>query len=372
MVDFMSKSEIEPRYRQIAENLRQRIRSGDLEPGQRLPSFPSMRAQGISQNTMEKVYSLLEADGAIERSMGRGIYVARTGALKPASLRGIIGIPGHSDDYDHTNYGERVCKGIQAAAYEQGYGVLLTKEFELTRLAKLDGVVWVGPGLEKPLASLPPTMPWVSVLSILQEAPEVPCLLVDEPSGVRAAIEHLFRLGHRRIAYLVVHWADGEHKRHTAYRDALLKAGIEPDPRWVRPLFVSDRYETELGFAGHGYDAMQRWLREDWKELDCTAILAHNDEAALGVLRALREVGLRVPGDVSVVGFDGTIAAVHADPPLTTIDVPLYEIGALGTRMLLELIENEGPPPKPGLHVLPVQLRIGQSTAPPKQNAAHN
>ena len=357
--EVMPTVSTEPRYKQIAQNLRDQIRTGELAVGQKLPSFPQMRAQGVSQNTMEKVYLLLEADGIIERTTGSGVYVAQPRQKKAAVKTGAIGIPQWSDGYALSAYGGPILRGVQDAAYEAGYDVLLTRDFERTQFAKVDGALSVGP-LDTQFHP-PPTMPWVSVLWMDSE---VPSLMVDEASGVRDAVRHLWRLGHRRIAYLVVHWGNTEHDRQAVHRDSLRAAGIDPDPRWVRPLYKFGEFNSERGFAGHGYLAMKKWLREDWKALACTAILAHNDEAAVGLIRALSEAGLHVPRDVSVVGFDGTNVAALATPALTTIEVPLREIGAQGTRLLLDMIEN-GRSREEIRQVLPVRLRIRNSTAPP-------
>jgi LacI family transcriptional regulator len=109
---------------------------------------------------------------------------------------------------------------------------------------------------------------------------------------------------------------------------------------------------------------MGSWLRGDWSKLGCTAIAAHNDEAAIGVLKALREADIQVPSDVSVVGFDGTELAAHSDPPLTTWKVPLEEIGARGVKVLLRQMKGESALVR---CALAGQLQIGESTAPSKE-----
>jgi LacI family transcriptional regulator len=177
------------------------------------------------------------------------------------------------------------------------------------------------------------------------------------------AVDHLLRLGHRRIAYLVGRPNYFTQVRLAAYQDALLRAGIEPQLRWVRHM----RYQPgENEFVAAPRERMMEWLNEDWRALGCTALLAHNDQAARGVIEVLSEAGLRVPGDVSVVGFDGAEAAADvADglaPRLTTIEVPLQEVGRRSIELLLQLLNGES-----GIEsiVLPVRLLVGGSTAPP-------
>ena len=358
----MSATAAEPRYKQIARSLRDQIQTHQLKSGERLPSYPQMRAQGISQSTMDRAYALLEAEGIIERTTGSGIYVAQAKQKRAARKTGVIGLPQQTNSYMQSPYGAPILDGIQEVAHQAGYDIMLATDFVPERLAKMDGVIWMSPASEIPQRFFPATMPWVSML---WARTNVPSLIVDEQTGICAAVRHLWQLGHRRIAYLAASWRDQEHGRQKIYRESLGAAGIEPDSRWVRISFKQHEFDRAQGFSGHGYLAMRRWLAEDWKELGCTAILAYNDDTAVGMLRAFREAGLRVPHDVSLVGFDGTSSAAQADPPLTTIEVPLREIGAQGTRILLSLIENNQVRQESNLQVLPVHLRIGQSTAKP-------
>ena len=85
---------------------------------------------------------------------------------------------------------------------------------------------------------------------------------------------------------------------------------------------------------------MQTWLANNWQQAGCTALLAHNDYVAIGVMDALREAGLRVPDDIAVVGFDGLEVGQFVSPRLTTVEVPLHEIGAQAVEMLCAQIES--------------------------------
>ena len=107
---------------------------------------------------------------------------------------------------------------------------------------------------------------------------------------------------------------------------------------------------------------MKSLLKGNWEEMDCTAILAHNDESAIGVMKVLANAGIRVPEDVSVVGFDGTEVSDLCTPRLTTIKLPLVEMGERAVKVLLQQMrEGTGLLEK---IILPVQLKGGESTAP--------
>ncbi|SHF27951.1 LacI family DNA-binding transcriptional regulator [Streptoalloteichus hindustanus] len=192
---------------------------------------------------------------------------------------------------------------------------------------------------------------------------------IDDEGGAAVAAEHLLGLGHRRIAVLAVPFcpdhaegpADagrGATARHRVSRDrlagylrALGAAGLDPTAPAVWEAPSSAR---EAGRRGG------RWLLG----LDPrpTAVLCMSDELALGAVQAARDLGLSVPADVSVVGFDDTHAAAVGDPPLTTVHQPLVEKGRRAGEIALGLLA--GAPPGPPVR-LPTHLIVRASTAPP-------
>lgn len=178
----------------------------------------------------------------------------------------------------------------------------------------------------------------------------VPLVQVDNRLGARLATEHLLALGHTRIG----HVAGAEElriseERVAGYRQALADGGIEPDPA-----LVAVGSFTEEG----GHRAALQLL-----ERGVTAVFAANDLSALGVVNALTERALRVPADVSVVGFDDVRLSAFTSPPLTTIHQPAREIAELATRLLLEL--SSGREVHQQLHLLEPRLVVRGSTAPP-------
>ncbi|WP_163506620.1 LacI family DNA-binding transcriptional regulator [Fodinicola acaciae] len=148
--------------------------------------------------------------------------------------------------------------------------------------------------------------------------------------GGLAAAEHLAGLGHRRIAYLGgPAGASCSQARLHGYRAALDNAGLAADPRLVRN-------------GDFSYDVARALTAELLAEAKPpTAIFAGNDVSALGVIEAARAAGLRVPGDLSVVGFDDTLLALWSTPPLTTVRQPLRDMGRVAVRTLLRLAAGE-------------------------------
>lgn len=345
--------ETAPRYAFIAQELRRQIETGELAPGERLPSFAHMRAQGISQNTMEKVYILLESEGLIDRANGSGVYVA-DGTPRKKAATGLIGYLSSGtqqpQQFGMHFYGAHIQQGAREAAKKHGvHLMLLDGDSDAEVWRKLDGVL----SLEQ---DVPISIPCVNLMAAGDGRASV---VADEDSGITAAVHHLAALGHRRIAYLIHPHEPYHSQRLNAYRAALHENAIRPDARWVRHL--RNIWEYPTAFVGAAAHRMEEWLAEDWSELDCTALLCQNDQSAIGAMQALGVAGLRIPEDISVIGFDGTEAADFANPHLTTIEVPLYDIGAAGVELLLDQINgNTGDV----VRALPTKLKVGASTGP--------
>ncbi|MDQ2742449.1 MAG: substrate-binding domain-containing protein, partial [Chloroflexota bacterium] len=173
---------------------------------------------------------------------------------------------------------------------------------------------------------------------------------VDGAAGASQAIEHLLRLGHRRIGFLGVDADFGfSHYRLAGYRQALARAGIVAQPAYIRQDL------TDLTAV----DAARELLTHDDSP---TAIFATADFLALAALRAAREAGLAVPRDLSICVFDDSPLVQHADPPVTTVSQPNRRLGEEAATLLLDRIENPAAPLIQRL-VIPT-LIVRQSTAP--------
>jgi LacI family transcriptional regulator len=171
---------------------------------------------------------------------------------------------------------------------------------------------------------------------------------IDNAGGSAAITRHLIELGHRRIAYIT--GPDGRTtttSRLAGFRAALAETGVEPVP----DLVVHGDFSRQAGHAG-----VERLLAAD---AEFTAVLAANDLVAAGAVHALRAAGRRVPDDVSVAGYDDLPTAVDVWPNLTTVHVPLEEIG----RMAVELAF--GPSDQDSVVTVPTALVVRESTAAP-------
>ena len=351
---FARKSS-QPKYAAVVEELRHQIRH-EYRAGDQLPTLVELRARyDASNSTMERVYSMLEDDGLIVREQGRGTFVTEPKARVASGLIGFVGV-----DFlrrDNSTYVAHLLEGVRSASTRSGTQIVLLDAKTDQGLEKVDGVLIYSPRLSEPiLRRLPPQLPCVSLLAVRAGAASV---VADDRGGARQAVEFLIALGHRRIACLMEEDAPLPALRIQGYRDAVEAASLAPQERRLRP------FNPHLtgDYRRLGYDAMRDWLQGDWHQRACTALLAQNDSIAAGAMRALQEAGLRVPHDVSVIGFDGTEDCDHLSPRLASVAVPLYEIGRTGSEMLLRHIETEcaGAP----VTTLATQLRPGESVAPP-------
>lgn len=186
----------------------------------------------------------------------------------------------------------------------------------------------------------------------------LPFVDVDNVAAAGSAVEHLIALGHRRIACITnahpIKTVGEAASRLSGYRAALAAGGIAIDEDLIR---FGD-YDERSGFK-----AMQSLLRRD---VAPTAVFVASDEVALGALRAARDAGLRIPGDLAVVGFDDIPIARFVVPALTTVRVPAREIGAGAATILASMLET-GQPQESML--LPTELVIRESSAPPRASA---
>ncbi|MFM9443274.1 LacI family DNA-binding transcriptional regulator [Streptomyces acidiscabies] len=171
----------------------------------------------------------------------------------------------------------------------------------------------------------------------------------DQAGGTRTAVQHLLGLGHRTVWHLSGPEDSFAAQRRTdAWRETLVQAGRPVPPP------VSGDWSAESGYRA-GLDLAARE--------DCTAVFAANDQMALGLLRALHESGRRVPGDVSVIGFDDIPEASSFLPPLTTLHQDFAEVGRLCVRAVLRKMRHDGP--THGTTLVPTRLVVRESTAPP-------
>ena len=322
-------------------------------------SFAFNSPERLSGETVARIRGVASTLGYRPHPVARMLTARQTstvGILTPQSLTEVFGNP----------FFALFSEGVAAVTEERGFGLLFISplhgslERALAR-ATVDGVVVVGleethPEVE---AIRQAGLPMVIVDAAAWE--EHGAVTVDDEGGARAAAEHLIALGHRDVMVISIGPADlGAStspggvvgRRLQGYRQALGAAGIElPAGRIVA---------ARASFEGGEQAFLAAWA----DGLRPTGVLVMSDAIAIGVLQAARHLGLRVPADLSVVGFDDLPISRLTDPPLTTVHQPVRLKGEEAARLLLSRISG-GPTGPDAQRVLATRLVVRRSTAAP-------
>jgi len=239
-------------------------------------------------------------------------------------------------------YGEffsEVIRGMDDTAQKNGFHLLISRAYAdrhgietaiRAMRGRVDGVVVMSPDLDaESLLNLPSTIPVVLLCSV-PRGNDIDSLTIQNCRGAKDMVSHLISLGHKRIAII-----QGSPRNYDAaerlrgYRMALREAGITPD----------SSLEHEGNFTeAAGYAAALRLLALKDRP---TAIFAANDSMAIGALSALRESGMAIPEEMAVAGFDDIPLARYMDPPLSSVHVPICELGARAVELLLHGITHK-------------------------------
>jgi len=306
----------------------------------------------VSPETSEKVQSVIEALGYTSSLAARSMRSRRTnviGLIMPdvASaycsdvLRGINRAIAQLD-YDLIVYTTGDIRKYGTADQERQYVLLLNGSIA-------DGVIVVTPAATSFSTDAP-----VVTIDPNNESPDCPGIIATNREGALAAMNYLTGLGHRRIGFITgrLDLMSACH-RLLGYQDGLAAAGIPLDDELIQ---IGD-YTTETALA-----SCRKLLTLSDPP---TAIFASNDMSAVGVYQAAQEAGVRIPEDLSVVGFDNLPESTYLNPALTTIDQFVEEMGSIAIEMVVKLVKGEIL--ESNLHKIPTQLVVRDSCASVKE-----
>ncbi len=312
----------------------------------------------ISVETRKRVLKAIHELEYQPSQLARGLVMKQTGN---------IGFILTEDHFLRTEpFYTRIFLGTEFEARESSHFVLLTtiptqftEENSLPRFVtqqSVDGIIVAGKVPQLLVEKLNHyNMPFIFI-DYYPPKGDYSAVLIDNILGGMVATEHLIKLGHKEIAFI---GGDIEHpsinERYIGYKMALEKHGI--------------RYRSELVITSEEATGKESGLHAVCSLLDrdikFTALFACNDAMAIGAMECLRKRGLKIPDQVSVVGFDDIESDVFQDPPLTTIAVPKFDLGIEAMRLMREVLANKVRKNKKVL--VPVELVLRKSTSPLKK-----
>jgi len=288
----------------------------------------------VAEETRARVWEAIEALGYRPNTLARSLRRRETSTI------GLL-VPDNSNPFFAA-----LARAIEDAGFAEGYNVILCNSDYSTKkettyidvlLAKqIDGLI-LSPSRDYPDSLKPVLEDNLPVVVVDRHAGDqsVDQVMVDNQQGGYLAGQYLINLGHRCIGCIAPppETVASAGDRIKGFRQALAEAGLE--------LFENCIVSSDLRYTG-GEAAMSQLLA---RKLGLTAVFAANDLMAAGVINALRQAGLSVPHDVSVIGFDNSLQSIMMYPAITTVAQPIVELGRVAVSLLLKRIANPDEPP---------------------------
>ena len=302
----------------------------------------------VKLETRQRIQNLAEEMGYLPNAIARSLATRRTFTL------GVVAV-----DITDPFIAEFI-QAIDKAALDSGYSVILANcrgesqremaAINILRQRRVDGIIVPDPLVADTSLSLLKEAGVPIVLFNKKQYPYSIC--TDNVGGAEQAVRHLLDLGHKRIAYMGKSQREDSLERQAGYKQALLAAGISPDPALVA--------EASSRSPGGGWQIFKQLFN---LPAPPTAVFCFDDLTAVGIISAAQAAGRRVPDHLSVVGFDNIGLCSYLAPPLTTIAQPVERISHLMVDIVLKLLDGNMEPIQV---TLPGKLVVRATTAPRK------
>lgn len=285
----------------------------------------------VSQKTRRKILDTAEQLGYLPNAHARSLTTKRSWTI------GVLFVEPSGAGILHP-YFAGVIEGFKRIATSKGYDLMFISKdiggkksgyLEHCKIRGVDGVVVILPDYRDPYYA-----------ELLESS--IPCVLLDQESvskstissdnieGSKRAVEYLYALGHRRIAHIGGGQSFAGEKRMQGYLQAMKELGVPANPEYI----IQGSYDYTVESGKHAMEELLRCTQVP------TAVFAAGDNLAVGAMMAIREHGLSVPGDISIVGFDDIEMAKFLTPALTTVRQNTYLLGSRAADMLIYSIEE--------------------------------
>lgn len=360
-----------PLYHKIREHLRMAILSGQMPPDAPIPGEIELARQyGVSRNTTRQAIMDLTREGILQRTPHRGTFIVE-GCNRACNSNQVIRnrqigfITSVLNDY----FGSELTAAIDRASRELGYSLLVRvteRSYEVERQVINDMVNQGAAGIISFPTVPPESNVYRELLSTGFPLVMVDCYLLDLDTayvvsdnfgGAFKAVEHLVRLGHRRISYIGggISNVSSSIERYNGFRQALL---VNDCP--IPPCLL------DLDIAKSGIDQVlsdvmiEKRIAEFLEESKPTAVFAQTDATAMVVMKAAKRCKIRIPNDVAIVGFDDMAVSAHLPCPLTTVRQDTAILGNTAVNLLHAMLTGKQLSGAEKVHV-PVELVVRES-----------
>ncbi|RBP37590.1 LacI family DNA-binding transcriptional regulator [Garciella nitratireducens] len=308
----------------------------------------------VNEETKKRVLEAIEKTGYKPNAIARSLKIQKTNTF------GIM-IPDITDSF-YT----QVVRGVEDICSMYDYNIILCntdfnskkeeKYLDVLIEKQCDGILYIGKGISEELKEkmLKSKVPLV-VGATHDHEYTLPSVMIDNEKAAYEMTKLLISLGHKKLAL----FSDSDTKslvareREEGFKKALKENRLE---------FLKEWYRVDSANVSGGYKMMEDLLKEN--NLPTAIVVTSNDDAALGAIRKAIEVGIKVPEDISISGFNDFYISEWVKPSITTIAQPMYDIGAVSARMLIKMLNNEELNEKN--IIVPYELIQRESTAPPK------
>jgi DNA-binding LacI/PurR family transcriptional regulator len=290
-------------------------------------------------------------------------FVEKHGYLKRRSVGTNVAFVIDKDSFDlSSQFYARIISGIEEELIRHKYYFQFNsvdkESFDLAKInldfSSLAGVIMVGVYHDDFVLKLRHLQVPMVLIDYYIPTEDIPSVLIDNTDGILKACKHLAQLGHRRVAFLSGDSVEtSAHERLLGFQLAVATFGLDRDPA-----LVAENCKSRID---EGFRAMAGLLAAGDHP---TAVVAYNDLIAVGAMDAIKHAGLRIPEDISVVGFDDIHLAAEMNPPLSTVHVPKKTMGMIAARRLVDIIKRREDTPYKTL--VPASLVIRGSTAGPR------
>ncbi|MFA6715357.1 MAG: GntR family transcriptional regulator [Victivallaceae bacterium] len=348
-------------YLELSSRIKKQVLAGDLKD--RVPSEKELAQKyGVNFKTVNKAISTLVGEGILYRVRGKGAFIKKDAHRNLQSSVRTIGLAVFNLQWLNNPFYSEILAGIGEVVQKNGHNLqfLTTNKnlgeahrnlyyMDAWQQGKFDGMIIAGEEVdENDIAKLSSKkFPFVLLGKHLPKR-KINLVGIDNFKGGYDAAMHLINLDHKCIAFIPGNNYKTDKERIAGCKEAMKNAKLKLDKKYIKPGYFEEK---------KAYQAMQELLKLTPRP---TAVIASDDIMAASAMQAVKDAGLSVPGEISVIGFNDILLASKLTPALTTLKIPLYEMGKTTTEILGKRLLDFSIPPK--RVIFPPQLVIRGST----------